>query len=382
MNNMKKIRMGMVGGANDAFIGNVHRLAANLDGQIELVCGSFSSSYEKTLNTGTSLGIDKTRLYPTFQEMIDAEAQLPLDERMQFVSIVTPNYLHFEPAKLALQNGFHVLCEKPLAFNSIEAAELEKLVSDSKLMFGLMHNYIGYPMVKEAKALIVAGKLGKIRKVVTEYPQGWLANKLEDTGQKQADWRTDPNRAGISCCVGDIGSHAENLTEYITGLQITEVAADVTTFVEGRLLDDDANILVRFNNGAKGVIIASQIAIGEENELKINVYGEKGSLEWLQSEPNKLIFKNNGPQQIITSGAGYPWLSEASKEHIRLPGGHPEGYLEGMANLYRNFAKAIRAGKMDELFDFPTVQDGVRGMKFIEAVIESGVHNSKWIKLS
>lgn len=377
---MKKVRMGMIGGASDAFIGNVHRMAANLDGQIELVCGSFSSSYEKTLTTGAALGIEKNRLYPTFQALLEEESKLPVDERMQFVVIVTPNFLHFEPAKLALEKGFHVFCEKPMTLNSTQAITLEQLVMQKNLLFGLTHNYTGYPLIKEAKAMVAAGKLGKIRKVITEYPQGWLANKLEDSGQKQADWRTDPKRAGISCCVGDIGSHAENITEYITGLKITEVAADVSTFVAGRLLDDDATILVRMDNGAKGVIIASQIAVGEENELKIRVYGEKGSLEWLQSAPNSLIFKSNeGPQKLLKTGA--PWLSEAAKTHTRLPSGHPEGYLEGMANLYRNFAKAVREGKLSKLYDFPTVSDGVRGMRFIEAVIESGKQNSNWIKL-
>lgn len=378
---MRKIRMGMIGGASDAFIGAVHRMAANLDGQIELVCGCFSSSFDKTRSTGSALNLSKNRLYATYQEMFDAESQLPENERMEFVSIVTPNFLHFETAYSALQKGFHVLCEKPMTMTSVEAQKLEALVKDKDLQFGLMHNYTGYPMVKEAREIIKSGKLGKIRKVIAEYPQGWLSNKVEDTGSKQADWRTDPTRAGISCCVGDIGSHAENLTEYISGLKITELAADVSTFVDGRLLDDDANILVRFDNGAKGIITVSQIAAGEENELKIRIYGEKGGLEWLQSNPNTLIYKSDGPQQIIRTGKGYPWLSQKADEHTRLPGGHPEGYLEAMANLYRNFSFAIRGEKDTELYDFPTVSDGVRGITFIEKVIESGQKNAAWVNL-
>lgn len=378
---MRKIRMGMIGGASDAFIGAVHRMAANLDGQIELVCGCFSSSFDKTLSTGKTLNLPENRLYASYQQMFEAETLLPEDERMEFISIVTPNFLHFDTAYSALKNGFHVLCEKPMTMTSEEALQLEKLVREKQLEFGLTHTYTGYPMVKEAREMVKSGKLGKIRKIITEYPQGWLSDKVEDTGSKQADWRTNPEKAGISCCVGDIGSHAENLSEYISGLKITELAADVSTFVKGRLLDDDANILLRFNTGAKGIITLSQVASGEENELKIRVYGEKGGLEWLQSNPNSLIFKSEGPQQIIRTGKGYSWLSENANVHSRLPGGHPEGYLEALANLYRNFAFAIRGEKNKRLYDFPTVSDGVRGMKFIEKVIESGQQNASWVSL-
>lgn len=376
---MRKIRMGMIGGASDAFIGAVHRMAANLDGQIELVCGCFSSSFDKTLSTGKALSLPKNRLYSTFQEMFEAENSLPENERMEFVSIVTPNFLHFETAYSALEKDFHVLCEKPMTMTSSEALQLEKLVQEKQLEFGLTHTYSGYPMVKEAREIVKSGKLGKIRKIIAEYPQGWLSNKVEDTGSKQADWRTDPKRSGISCCVGDIGTHTENLTEYISGLKIKELAADVSTFVEGRLLDDDANILVRFDNGAKGIITVSQIAAGEENELKIRIYGEKGGLEWLQSEPNSLIYKSDGPKQIIRTGKGYPWLSEKADIHSRLPGGHPEGYIEALANLYRNFTFAIRKEEDRALYDFPTISDGVRGMQFIEKVIESGQKNAVWL---
>ncbi len=375
----------MVGGSRDGFIGNVHRMAAALDGQIELVCGAFSSDANRSLETGRSLYLDEKRVYSNYEEMILKEKSLPKEERMDFLSVVTPNHLHFLPSKFALENGFHVLCEKPLAFNTEEAEALEKIVKQTGLVFGVTHNYTGYPMVKEAREIIKGGKLGKIRKIIVEYPQGWLSQHIEGEGQKQASWRTDPGQAGISCCVGDIGTHAENLAEYITGLKITELSADISTFVEGRLLEDDANILVRFDNGAKGVIIASQIAAGEENELKIRVYGEFGGLEWLQSDPNSLILKSTTePKKILRAGAGYTYLSEKAKAHLRLPGGHPEGYLESMANLYRNFAFAVdehnNKTKQDtDIYDFPTVADGVRGMKFIEAVIKSGKENGEWV---
>ncbi|MFN6944288.1 MAG: Gfo/Idh/MocA family protein, partial [Cytophagaceae bacterium] len=281
----RKIRFGMVGGSLEGFIGSVHRMAAMLDGQINLVCGAFSSDPLKSKQTGEHLHLDERRAYSSYQEMIDNEKSLPEDLRMDFVAIVTPNHLHFEQAKLALENGFHVLCEKPLAYSLEQAQELEKLVDKTGLLFGLTHNYTGYPMVREAREIVRKQGIGKIRKVLVEYPQGWLSGRIEENGQKQAAWRTDPTKAGISCCVADIGTHAGNLAEYITGLKITEVAADITTFVEGRLLEDDASILMRFDKDAKGVMIVSQVATGEENELKIRVYGEKGAIEWLQSDP-------------------------------------------------------------------------------------------------
>jgi len=381
----RKIRMGMVGGSREGFIGAVHRMAAALDGTIELVCGSFSSNPTKSKETGAFLHLDESRVYTSFEEMILKEKQLPEDVRMDFISIVTPNALHFAPAKLALENGFHVLCEKPMTFSVEESIELQTVVQKTKKLFGLTHNYTGYPMVKEAREIIRSGKLGKIRKVIAEYPQGWLSARIEGEGQKQAGWRTDPKQAGISCCVGDIGTHAENLTEYITGLKIIELSADITTFVEGRLLEDDANILVRFDNGAKGIIIATQIAAGEENELKIRVYGEKGGIEWLQSNPNTLVLKSTEePTKLLRTGNAY--LSEHAKVHTRLPSGHPEGYIEAFANIYRNFAMAVAAYPeqlivKDALYDFPDVSDGVRGMRFIEAVIESGKKNGEWRKV-
>ena len=381
-----KIRMGMIGGSLDGFIGSVHRMAAALDGKIELVCGAFSSDSKRSIETGNSLYLSTDRIYASYEEMILKEAQLPSDIRMQFISIVTPNFLHAHPATLALQNGFHVLCEKPLALSLDEAIELERLAKQTGLLFGVTHNYTSYPMVKEARQLIESGKLGKIRKVIVEYPQGWLSEPIESDGQKQASWRTNPKQAGISCCVGDIGTHAAHLAEYVTGHAIQELSADISTFVDGRLLDDDANMLLRFEKGTKGVLIATQIAHGESNELKIRVYGESGGIEWLQSNPNFLHIKQNDkPEQILQAGTNHSYLSEQTRLHCRIPAGHPEGYLESMANLYRNFSMAVDSFENKEsinsLFDFPTIEDGVRGMKFIETAIASGKQNSKWLTL-
>jgi predicted dehydrogenase len=334
---MRKIKMGMIGGGRGAFIGGVHRMAAALDGQIELVCGAFSSSPEKSKASAADFFINPNRAYGSFEEMIMAEKELPEGVRMDFVSIVTPNHVHFAPAKMALENGFHVVSDKPLCFTMDEAKELEALVESTGLLFALTHNYTGYPMVKQAKSMIKNGDIGTIRKVVVEYPQGWLATKIEDEGQKQAAWRTDPTKSGASGCIGDIGSHAENLAEYITGLKIKELCADLSTFVEGRLLDDDGNILLRFESGAKGILHASQIAVGEENDLNIRIYGTKGGLQWRQMEPNFLFAKwMDKPTQIFRTGIGE--LSPEATAHTRIPGGHPEGYLEAFANIYRNVA--------------------------------------------
>lgn len=381
----ERIRMGMVGGGVDAFIGAVHRIAANIDGQIELVCGAFSSNPEKTKATAEALFLNPNRAYPTFQDMILKEKLLPKNERMQVVSIVTPNHLHFEPAKMALENGFHVICDKPVTFSLAEAIELEKIVTKTGLVFALTHTYTGYPMLKEAKHLIKTGRLGKIRKVVVEYPQGWLSTNLETSGQKQADWRTDPKRAGISCCMGDIGTHAENLAEYVTGLHITEVCADLSTFVDGRLLDDDGNVLIRFENGAKGVLHASQISAGEENNINIRVYGEKGGLQWQQKDNNSLnVMILDKPMETLRTG-GSGLSSKAAPANTRVPAGHPEGYLEAFANIYRNFAFAVRTHndgtKHDfETFDFPQIDAGIRGMLFVEKVVESSKKNA-WVKM-
>ncbi len=381
----RKIRMGMIGGGRGAFIGNVHRMAAALDGQIELVCGAFSSQEEKSRLSGEDLYLPTERVYGSFNEMIKIEILLDPNIRMDFVSIVTPNHMHFEPAKMALEYGFNVVCDKPLCFNLEQAYELRDLVKNSGLLFALTHNYTGYPMVKQAREMIRSGELGNIRKVVVEYPQGWLSTALEATEQKQASWRTDPQKSGIAGAMGDIGTHAENLTEYITGLEISELCADITALVPGRRLDDDGNVLLRFKNGARGILHASQIAAGEENALSIRIYGEKAGLEWHQMEPNSLHVKwLDKAMEIYRTGTAN--LSESTQAHTRLPAGHPEGYLEAFANIYRNVAKCIQAkqeGKqVDPVFqDFPDINDGVRGMEFIYKVIESGQSNKKWVKM-
>jgi predicted dehydrogenase len=381
----RKIRYGMVGGGQGAFIGAVHRIAAALDQQIELVCGAFSSTPEKSKASGKDLFLPAERCYGTFEEMIQKEKALPADQRMDFVSIVTPNHMHFPPAKLALENGFHVLSDKPATFDLKESKELGALVKKTGLLYGLTHNYTGYPLIKEARDMIKAGKLGKIRKIVVEYPQGWLATKLEESGQKQAGWRTDPKKSGAAGCVGDIGTHAENLAEYVTGLHIKELAADITTFVEGRLLDDDANVLLRFDNGAKGVLHCSQISVGEENNLNIRVYGEKGGIEWHQKEPNSMLVKwLDQPMQVYRTANGYLGANAAAA--TRTPPAHPEGYLEAFANIYKNFANAIRA-RLDNRKptefenDYPKIEDGIRGMAFIEAVVKSSKNNAAWTGL-
>jgi predicted dehydrogenase len=381
----RKLRMGMIGGSLDAFIGAIHRRAANLDGEIELVCGAFSSSPEKSKATGDALCLNPHRVYGSFEEMIKKEKNLPGDQRMDFVSIVTPNHMHFAPAKMALDNGFHVVIDKPLAFNIAEAKTLQKLVQKTGLVFALTHTYTGYPMVKEARNLVTTGELGKIRKVYVEYPQGWLSTFVENTGNKQASWRTDPTKSGAGGAIGDIGTHAANLAEYVTGSDITEICALLNTVVKGRKLDDDSSMLLKFKNGATGVLLATQVAAGDENNLNIRVYGEKGGLEWHQEEPNTLVLKwLDKPKEIYRTGWGY--LSDSTKRNTRTPAGHPEGYLEAFANLYANFARALNdykpGKKIDPAkYDFPDVEDGVRGMAFVNTVIKSSKSNAKWTKL-
>lgn len=380
-----KVRMGMVGGGIGAFIGGVHRMAAALDGQIELVCGAFSSDAEKSKKSGEELFLNPNRVYGDFKEMMEKESQLPPDQRMELVSIVTPNHMHFEPAKLAIEYGFHIIADKPLCFDLEQAYTLQKIVKNSDRIFALTHNYTGYPMVKQAKHMLENGDLGKIRKIVVEYPQGWLSTYLEGENQKQAAWRTDPTKSGIAGAIGDIGTHAENLAEYITGLKITAMCADISTLVEGRLLDDDGNVLLRFDNGARGILYASQISAGEENNLRIRVYGEIGGLEWAQMEPNSLIVRwADKPIQIFRTGGVD--VCESAQKHTRIPAGHPEGYLEAFANIYRNVAMCIqakRAGeKVDEVYeDFPSIDDGVRGMEFVYNVINSGKNTEKWLDI-
>lgn len=379
----KKIKMGMIGGGMDAFIGAVHRLAANLDGHIELVCGAFSSNAEKSKQTGQSLYLNPDRVYGSYDEMLIKEKALPPHERMDFVSIVTPNHLHFDPAKKALQAGFHVVLDKPMTFNLTEAKELKTIIDQSKLLFCLTHTYTGYPMVKEAKEIIKQGKLGNIRKIFVSYPQGWLSTFLENTDNKQAAWRTDPSRSGISGSMGDIGVHAFNMAEYITGLKVTELCADLNIIVPGRKLDDDGAVLLKFENGASGLLYATQVAAGEENNISIKVYGEKGGLEWKQEDNNSLVIKwPDKPAEKYRSGSEY--LQPLTRFNCRVPAGHPEGYLEAFANLYRNFALTINAQKNGEQpkvewLDFPGAEDGVRGMAFIENVIKSNKHTNKWI---
>jgi len=357
-------------------------MAARIDGNVELVCGAFSSTRQKSFDSGKDLLLPPNRVYGAYREMFKKENKLPEDERMDFVVIVTPNNMHYPVAMAALDGGYHVVCDKPMTCTMDEAVNLEKKVRHAKRLFCLTHNYTGYPMVKEARQLVRSGKLGTVRRVVVEYPQGWLAARPETAGQKQAAWRTDPKRAGSTCCMGDIGSHCENLAEYITGLQITEVCADLTTFVRGRPLDDDGNVLLRFKNGARGVLWASQIALGEENNLNIRVYGDKGSLQWRQQEPNTLLLRW-ATKPIELRRTATPSVGKAAAASTRLPAGHPEGFIEGFANIYKHFTSALTAvldgKKVNEPdFDYPTVRDGVRGMAFLDAVVRSSRSKDKW----
>ncbi|MBS7563261.1 Gfo/Idh/MocA family oxidoreductase [Mucilaginibacter sp. Bleaf8] len=372
----------MIGGGQGAFIGAVHRIAARIDNEYDLVCGAFSSDAEKSKASGLALGLHESRVYSSYQELIEKESQLPQQERVQVISIVTPNHVHFEPTKLALQNGFHVVLDKPMTFSLAEAKELQTIQQASGKRFCLTHTYTGYPMVKEARQIVQSGKLGKIRKVYVEYPQGWLSTFLEGSDNKQASWRTDPTKSGAAGAMGDIGTHAFNLAEYVSALQVTQLCADINIVVEGRQLDDDGAVLLKFNNGASGVLIATQVAAGEENNVKVRVYGEHGGLEWQQSDANTLQVKwLDKPMEIWRTGGGY--TSSYATHNTRTPAGHPEGYLEAFANLYRNFALAVKAdiaGEQPkaECLDYPGMEEGVRGMAFIENVIASGRSEQKW----
>lgn len=381
----RKLRMGMIGGGKDAFIGAIHRYAANMDGLIEVAAGALSINPEIAVESGKMLFLPAERTYLNFEELIKKEAALPADQRIDFVTIVTPNFAHFAPAMMALDHGFHVVIEKPIAFTLDEAIQLKKKVDETGLVLCLTHTYSGYPMVKQARAMVADGVLGKIRKVWVEYPQGWLSKLSEREGNAQAAWRTDPSKSGKSGCMGDIGTHAAHLSEYITGAQITHLCAALNVMVEGRLLDDDGGVLLKFNNGAAGVLMASQVAAGEENALKIRIYGEKGGLEWAQHEPNTLLVKwLDAPTQILRAGGNYgDRLSSYATMNCRTPGGHPEGYLEAFANIYHNFAKTVSA-RIDgttptkEELDFPSVADGIRGMAFIDNVVASAKSEMKW----
>lgn len=374
----------MIGGGEGAFIGAVHRIAANMDGQYDLVCGAFSSSPEKSQKSGLVLGIAPSRAYASYEEMFEKENELPADERMQVVSIVTPNHLHFAPAKMAMEKGFDVILDKPMTFNLDEAKALKKVVEETGRLFCLTHTYTGYPMIKEAKQLIAAGKFGTIKKIYVEYPQGWLSTFLEKDDNKQASWRTDPKRSGIAGCMGDIGTHAFNLAEYVSGLQVTKICAGLNIVVEGRLLDDDGAVFFKFNNGATGVLMATQVAAGEENNVKIRVYGEKGGVEWNQDIANTLSLKwLNEPTQIYRTGGSY--TTSFASHNARTPAGHPEGYLEAFANLYRNFALTLKAKLNNieptkEMLDFPGIEEGIRGMAFVENVVASSKSDVKWME--
>jgi len=381
----RKLRMGMVGGGKDAFIGAIHRIAANMDGQIELVCGALSINKEIAIDSGHMLFLPEDRIYTNFEEMIAAESKQPADKRMDFVTIVTPNFAHFAPAMLALDNGFNVVIEKPITFTLDEAKQLKKKLDETGLMLLLTHTYSGYPMVKEAKQLVKRGAIGKVRKIYVEYLQGWLSKLSEREGNAQAAWRTDPSKSGKSGCMGDIGTHAAHLAEYISGLKITQLNCSLNIVVDGRMLDDDGAILLRFEDKATGVLMASQVAVGEENALKIRVYGENGSLEWAQQEPNTLTVKwSDKPAQTFRAGSNYGDRESIYATHnCRTPGGHPEGYLEAFGNLYRNFALTLSAKinkeePQPEWLDFPGIEDGIRGMAFIENLVNSNKSNEKW----
>ena len=377
-----KLKLGMIGGGKDAFIGAVHRLAMNMDGQIELVAGALSVNPEVAVASGKDLYLEESRIYTDYTVMLEKEAAMPADKRIDLISIVTPNFVHFEPAMMALDKGFNVIIEKPITFTLEQAKQIKEKLAATGLSLLLCHTYTGYPMVKQAKLIVQSGALGKIRKVLVEYPQGWLSTFLEGTGQAQASWRTDPKKSGKAGCMGDIGTHAFNMAEYVTGLQVTQICSNLNIVVEGRMLDDDGAAFLKFNNGATGVLMATQIAAGEENNIKIRVYGEKGGVEWKQEEANTLLVNwLDKPTEIYRTGGGYN--ASFAAHNTRIPAGHPEGYLEAFANLYRNFALTVRAKKNGETpkaewLDFPGVEEGIRGMAFVNNVVESGQSEMKW----
>lgn len=377
----RKLRMGLVGGAG-GFIGQVHRMAAALDGEIELVCGAFSSSPEKSRAAGQALYLPPERVYASYREML-AREQARTDG-MDFVAIVTPNYLHAEIAMAALRAGFHVLCEKPMTTDLAAAEQMARAVAETGRHFCLMHNYSGYPMVKEARERIRSGAIGEIRKVLVEYPQGWLAGDFASAGVKHQSWKLDPELAGGSCCLGDIGTHAFHLTEYVTGLRVTELCADLSAFVDYKPLEDDANLLLHFENGARGILYASQVSINDENSLSFRIYGSKGGLEWHQEEPNTLIAKwPDRPRETVRTGSGNAYLGKTALGATRIPAGHPEGFVEAFANIYLEFARAVRehtAGKTSAAYDFPSVADGLREVAFVKAAWDSQrSRTQKWL---
>lgn len=380
----QKLKMGMIGGGPGSFIGSIHRNAAALDGLITLSAGSFSSTHAKSLELGKELSLPENRIYASYDEMFEKEMQLPKEERIDFVSIITPNHLHFDPTAKALKNGFHVVLDKPMTLDLEEARELYSIIKNSGLLFCLTHTYTGYPMIKQARQLIAQGQLGEIRKIYVDYPQGWLWKKFEDENHKQAEWRTDPAKSGIGGCMGDIGTHAFNLAEYVSGLQVARLCADLNVHIDGRRLDDDAQIFLKFENGATGLLAATQIATGAENNLRIRVYGEKAGLDWQQEDANSLIVRYpDKPDQIYRAGSGVPYLSSLAIENTRTPAGHPEGYIEAFANLYRNFARSLMARQegtspKEEWLDFPGAEDGLRGMAFVQLAVENAQSELKW----
>ena len=380
-----RLKYGMIGGGTGSFIGPVHRMAAELDGMARLVCGAFNSDPERSLSSGKALGVDRERAYPDFRTMILTEKGLPPEERMDFVIIVTPNHLHYEPAQLALENGFHVMCDKPLTRTPEEAEALGEAVRRTGLLFALTHTYTGYPMVKKARELVRSGALGKIRKVMVTYLQGWLSSFPEGSGQKQAVWRTDPRYTGLTSTMGDIGTHAENLISYVTGLKIRELSAQLNTLVPDRKMDDDGSVILRYEGDVAGAILVSQVATGEENNVTMRIYGEKGGLEWNQMEPNTLFVRwMDRPTEIYRTGVSVAGLSPGYDPGNRLPSGHPEGFIEAFANIYKNFEKALldrKEGRTPppEGYDFPTVEDGIQGMRFLKKVVESSLSSKKWM---
>ncbi|MEE3129946.1 MAG: Gfo/Idh/MocA family oxidoreductase [Pseudomonadota bacterium] len=379
---MQPIRMGMIGGGEGAFIGAVHRHAAGLDGNYQLVCGAFSRNEENNMRTASALNVSTSRTYGSWQTMLEEEAKLPEQQRMQVVVIVTPNHLHVPISLAAIKAGFHVFCEKPAGVSFAEVKELQDVIHASESLYGLAHTYLGYPMVWQARHLVESGKLGKIRKVYVEYPQGWLSGE-EETHNKQAQWRTDPAISGATGAMGDIGTHAFGLVEFVLNDSVTSLCGELNTHVEGRRLDDDGAALIKTKKGASGVLIASQVCAGEENALKIRVYGEKGGLEWRQMEPNSVIYRPvDAPYQVFRAGQGQVGLCDAASARCRVPAGHPEGYLEAMANLYTDFAKAVRANQKGKADGVPGINSGIRGMVFIDAMLASTDSDTKWESVS
>ena len=380
-----KVRMAMIGGGTGSFIGPVHVMAARLDNMIELVAGAFSSDPATSSESGRAYGLDGDRIYDSWQDMLEKEAAMPGELRPHFICIATPNHLHFDPAMEAIKAGFHVVCDKPLCLGVDEALKIRKALNESKRLFCITHNYTGYPMVRKAREMVKSGELGRIRRVVVEYLQGWLSDKEEEKGNKQAEWRANPAKAGNAGCMGDIGTHAFQLSEYITGKKVERLYSQLNTFVDGRLLDDDGNVILNFEDGIRGSLVASQVALGEENSFSIRIYGSSGSLAWRQMEPNSLVLRwKDNPMQVYRTGTAYEAIGRVATGHTRLPAGHPEGFIEAFANLYRNFAIHLEAyekgNKPDPGYDYPGIEDGLRGMLFLEAVVRSS-QEEQWAKI-